>query len=77
MAEFTLKSEPFLGGYERDFGTIVLKEIHNLAIVSIAFGNGNEDQAQTVVETIFDMKVPDVGNSSKSDIVAKQIQRKS
>ena len=75
MAEFTLKAEPFLGGYERDFGTIVLKEIHNLAIVSIAFANGNEDQAQTVIETIFDMKVPDVGNSSKSDDAAIRLLR--
>lgn len=66
MGEFNLKPEPFLGGYERDFGSISIKELNQQAVVSFAIPNGGETKAKKTLEKLFGVSCPKVGESELS-----------
>ena len=66
MGEFNLKPEPFLGGYERDFGSISIKELNQQAVVSFAIPNGGETKAKKTLEKLFVVSCPKVGESELS-----------
>ena len=66
MGEFNLKPEPFLGGYERDFGSISIKELNQQAVVSFAIPNGGETKAKKTLENLFGVSCPKVGESELS-----------
>mgnify|MGYP001598992241 CR=1 FL=1 len=75
MGEFTLKAEPFLGGYERDFGSASIKELHQAAIVSFALPNGGETKAEQTLNSVFGVECPKVGNSVLSKDGSARLMR--
>jgi sarcosine oxidase subunit gamma len=66
VGEFNLKPEPFLGGYERDFGFISIKELNQQAVVSFAIPNGGENKAKKTLKKLFGVSCPKVGESELS-----------
>ena len=66
MGEFTLKAEPFLGGYENSFSFLSIKELHEQAIVSLAIPNGGKTRAKKTLKMLFGVDCPRVGNSALS-----------
>ena len=51
MAEFSLQAEPFLGGFRKNYDTIIIKEVMDLAITSIALPLGGEDKAEKAIKS--------------------------
>ena len=75
MGEFTLKAEPFLDRYERDFGSVSIKELHQQAIVSFAIPNGCETKAEKTLKKVFGVACPKVGNSVLSKDGSARLMR--
>lgn len=42
MAEFSLKADAFLGGFHKDYGTVVVTEVTDRAIASFALPLGGK-----------------------------------
>ncbi len=66
MAEFSLQAEPFLGGFRKNYDTIIIKEVMDLAITSIALPLGGEDKAEKAIKSVLKLNLPQVGASTLS-----------
>ena len=66
MSEFTLKAEPFLGGFQKSFGSTDLREVTDLEIVSVSCPIGGLDPLRTRIESVFGTALPGPGFSSGS-----------
>ena len=58
MANLSLTAAPFLGGYTREFGTVALREIVGLAVVSIAIPLGDDAKVAKAVKSAFKAAMP-------------------
>ena len=63
MAEFHLTAAPTLGGYAKDFDGVTLREVTDLAIVSLAIPLGGEAEAVAALNSAFGVELPAVGAS--------------
>ena len=61
MAEIKLEPRALLGGYDREFGTIRLTEVTDLAIVSMATPQGDEAKCADAVQSAWSCQLPAVG----------------
>ena len=66
MAKFSLQAEPFLGGFEKDYGTVMIKEVTDRAITSLTMPLGLEAQAEKAIKSALKLKLPGVGMSMQS-----------
>ena len=66
MAEFSLQAEPFLGGFQKDFGSVIIKEVTNRAITSLALPLGGEAKAEKAIKSALKLNLPEVGMSTQS-----------
>lgn len=63
MPEFTLTAKPALGAYDRTFDGVRLRELVDLALVSIALPRGGEAAAEQAIEAAFQAGLPVPGKS--------------
>ena len=66
MAEFSLQAEPFLGGFQKDYDTVKIKEVTNRAITSLALPLGGEVKAEKAIKSALKLTLPEVGMSTQS-----------
>ncbi len=66
MAKFSLQPTPFLGGFQKDYGTVIIKEITDRAITSLALPLGFEAKAEKAIKTVLKLNLPEVGMSTQS-----------
>ena len=66
MAEFPLQAEPFLGGFQKDYGTVMIKEVTDRAIASLAIPFGGEAKAEKAIKSAVTLNLPEVGMSTQS-----------
>ena len=66
MAEFSLQAEPFLGGFQKDFESVMIKEVTNRAITSLALPLGGEAKAEKAIKSALKLNLPEVGMSTQS-----------
>ena len=66
MAEFSLQAEPFLGGFQKDYGTVTIKEVTDRAITSLALPLGGEANAEKAIKSALNLHLPEVGMSTQS-----------
>jgi methylglutamate dehydrogenase subunit D len=66
VADFTLTATSALGGYDRDHDGIRLRELTDLAIVSVALPLGGEADAAKAIESALGSALPPVGQSVMS-----------
>ena len=66
MAEFSLQAEPFLGGFQKDYDTVMIKEVTNRAIASLAIPFGGETKAEKAIKSAVTLNLPEVGMSTQS-----------
>ena len=62
MASLTPK--PPLGGYDRRFGDLHLRECTDLALVSLAIPQGGDAAAKKAIKSAFGLALPDPGQST-------------
>ena len=67
MADYELMAEPFLGGYSADFNGTSLKEVSDLALISVACPLGGERELAKAVESAWGLVVPKPGQSEATD----------
>lgn len=66
MPDFTLAAAPALGAYDRTFGGVRLRELVDLALVSIALPRGGEAAAEQATLAAFQARLPVLGQSALS-----------
>ena len=66
MVEFSLKAEPFLGGFRKDYGTVMIKEVTDRSITSLAMPLGVEVRAEKAIKNVLKCDLPEVGMSTQS-----------
>ncbi|MBZ0123870.1 MAG: sarcosine oxidase subunit gamma [Roseovarius sp.] len=66
MPDFVLTASSPLGGFDRDFGPVRLRELTGLAIVSVALPLGAEDAAMVALNRAFGCDMPAPGASALS-----------
>ena len=66
MPDYQLESEPFLGGYRKQFQDTVLKEVTNLAIVSVACPLGHGAELASAVRNSWSTELPVAGRTASS-----------
>ena len=64
MVDFSLDSEPFLGNYQKKFGTLTLCEITKRAIFSLVIPQGSETKAFNKIKSEFGIVIPPVGKAA-------------
>ena len=64
MSEYRLETSALLGGYNREFDGVVLREFVDLAIVSLALPLGAEKQAAQRLEKAYGVPFPAVGKTA-------------
>lgn len=75
MADYKLKAAAFLGGYARKFDGVELREIDDLALVSLALPLGKHENAITAIEKAFGINMPDVGRTTQPKPGAMRLLR--
>ncbi len=80
MPEFSLTAVPALGGYDRDHHGIRLRELTDLAIVSVALAlapapDGGTAGAEKAVGTAFGTTLPPVGRTVMSQVAGARLAR--
>jgi len=63
VAELHLTAAPTLGGYAKDFDGVTLREVTDMAIVSLAIPLGGEAKAEAALKSAFGVELPAVGAS--------------
>ena len=66
MVNFTLTSEPFLGGYSHDFGGVKLDEVTDISLMSIALPLLDRGPLETAVRAVYGCDLPVPGCSAVS-----------
>ena len=66
MPDFVLTPSSPLGGFARNFGPVGLRELTDLAIVSVALPLGAEDAAGAALKTAFGCALPEPGKYAQS-----------
>ena len=66
MADITLEAKPLLGGFDKDFGGVHLKEATRLAIVSLAIPQGDDEACAKALKKAFRVAMPDNGRYTTS-----------
>ena len=66
MADISLTAEPFLGGFQQDFGTTALTEVTDAALMSIAQPIGGRDALKKAVKMAWGCSLPSPGQSAIS-----------
>ncbi len=66
MAEFSLKAEPFLGGYDASFGALRLSEVADLALVSVAVPLGGAEALDAACRAAWGLGLPAPGEAPRS-----------
>ena len=67
MSDFSLTKQSPLTGYHKDFGTVTLTELSDLAVVFIATPMGGTDELARAVASAFGVALPCPGISSYSE----------
>ena len=66
MADFSLKAEPFLGSYHKNFGALSLSEVTDRAIFSLAIPLGLETEVSNKIKSEFDINTPAIGRAAET-----------
>lgn len=66
MPDFVLTASSPLGGFDRDFGPVRLRELTDLAIVSVALPLGAKNTAKAALGRAFGCDLPPPGTSALS-----------
>ena len=66
MAKFSLRAEPFLGGFKKDYDTVIIEEVTDRAITSLALPLGGEGKAEKAIKSALKLNLPKVGASTLS-----------
>jgi len=64
VSEYRLETNALLGGYSREFDGVALRELDDLAIVSLAIPLGAEKQAAQRLEKTYGIQFPAVGKTA-------------
>ncbi len=64
MSEYKLETSALLDGYSREFNGVALRELDDLAIVSLAIPLGAEKQAGQRLEKAYGVPFPEVGKTA-------------
>lgn len=75
MAEFSLIADAFLGGFHKDYGTVVVTEVTDRAIASFALPLGGEAQAEKTIKSVLKLDLPSVGTAAQSEDGATTLLR--
>lgn len=75
MANISLKPKAILGDYNQDFGGVQLRELSNLAIVSMAVPQGDAEKCEAAIKKNWGCEAPDNGRYSTSSDGAARILR--
>ena len=62
----SLTPAPILGGYDRSFGDLRLRERTDLALVSLAIPQGGDAAAKKAIKSAFKLALPDPSRSAAS-----------
>ena len=80
MVDMTLTASTALGGYHQDYGHVVLSEVSDKALVSIAIPAGNEKKLATALSKAYKAAVPKIGavttsEDGSADLLGMQIDQ--
>jgi len=75
VAEFSLIADAFLGGFHKDYGTVVVTEVTDRAIASFALPLGGEAQAEKTIKSVLKLDLPSVGTAAQSEDGATTLLR--
>ena len=67
MVEFSLTAEPFTGYFDQTSKNVKLREIFDMAVVSLAIPLGETLIAEKTLKSAFGMAIPDIGLSFLSN----------
>ncbi len=67
MADLELRAEPFIGGYSMDLNGTSLKEIADLALVSVACPLGGKIEIGEAIDRAWGISIPKPGTSEATE----------